>query len=43
MLILTNLAEDLSTIIYCILHLDFILMNAWNDCCAYCFCNALNL
>lgn len=26
MLILTNLAEDLSTIIYCILHLEFILM-----------------
>lgn len=26
MLILTNLAEDLSTIMYCILHLEFILM-----------------
>lgn len=26
MLIFTNLAEDLSTIIYCILHLEFILM-----------------
>lgn len=28
MLIFTNLAEDLSTIMYCILHLEFILMKA---------------